>query len=78
MLQGQSMFYIIIIIIIIKRIFIQEKHFNNYNIAVITVCPVSQTLNEIKRKCITLKILKRWLNLTRMKSIKPKLYIEIR
>ena len=43
--------------IIKKRIFIQDKHFNNFNLAVITMCPVSQTLNEIKRKCITLKIL---------------------
>ena len=43
--------------IIIKRIVIQDKHFNNYNIAVVTVCPVSYTLNEVKRESITLKIL---------------------
>ena len=28
------------IIIIIKRMFIQDRHFNNYNIAVTNVCPV--------------------------------------
>ena len=54
----KSIIIIIIIIIVIKRIVILDKHFNNYNIAVVTVCPVSYTLNEVKRESITLKILK--------------------
>ena len=62
----------------IKRIFIQDKHLNNFNIAFITVCPVSYTLNEIKRKCITLKISKTLNKSYKNESIKPKLYIEIR